>query len=67
MMVPCLLILGFVVFGGGRFTSSGSLWPMLIGLFIVAHIGMMFMGHGDHGASSTGPEADKSKQDSHSH
>lgn len=28
--------------------SSGYFWPILIGVFIVAHIWMMFRGHGGH-------------------
>jgi hypothetical protein len=52
MMVLCVLLFGFSLFGGNAVTSSfgGYLWPILIGVFIVAHIWMMFKGHGGHSA-----------------
>ncbi len=48
MMIPCLLLLGILFFGGDKLFSSGYLWPILIGVFVVAHIWMMFKGHGKH-------------------
>lgn len=48
MMIPCLLLLGFVFFGGNKLSSNGYLWPILIGAFVFAHIWMMFKGHGGH-------------------
>ena len=48
MMIPCLLLLGFVFLGGSAVSSSGYIWPILIGVFIVAHSWMMFKGHGGH-------------------
>ncbi len=58
MMIPCLLLLGFLFFGGGKFTSSGYLWPILIGVFVIAHVWMMFRGHGGHGDSDTENKTD---------
>ena len=49
MMIPCLLLLGFLFIGGGSLSSGGYLWPILIGVFVVAHVWMMFRGHGKHG------------------
>lgn len=49
MMLPCLLILVFVVFAGGGGLRS---WPFLaiIGVMVVGHLWMMFRSHG-HGSS----------------
>ncbi|MEK7089412.1 MAG: hypothetical protein AAB920_01185 [Patescibacteria group bacterium] len=46
MMVPCLAILAVVLFGGNALFSGGYVGPILVGLMIVAHIWMMFRGHG---------------------
>ncbi len=48
MMIPCLLLLGVLFLGGGRLSGGGYLWPILIGVFVVAHVWMMFKGHGGH-------------------
>ena len=58
MMIPCILLLGFLFFGGGNLSSSGYLWPILIGVFIVAHIWMMFKGHGRHSDTNTEEKSD---------
>lgn len=58
MMIPCLLLLGVLFLGGAKLPSSGSLWPFLIGGFVLLHVWMMFKGHG-HGKS----DATKEKQD----
>lgn len=49
MMVPCLLLLGFLFWGGGRLPSTnfGYFWAVLIGVFLAVHVWMMFKGHGD--------------------
>src|SRR3989338_7996477 len=50
MMIPCLLLLGVLFFGGVRlFASSGYLWLIVIAVCVVPHIWMMFKGHGGHG------------------
>ncbi len=49
MMIPCLLLLGVLFLGKGTVSSSGYLWPILIGAFVVVHIWMMFRGHGGNG------------------
>jgi len=49
MMIPCLLLLGILFLGGGKLSGGGYLWPILIGVFVVAHVWMMFRGHGKHG------------------
>lgn len=48
MMASCLL-LGVLLFAGGRSFSGGYLAPLLIGVFVTAHIWMMLKGHGGHG------------------
>ena|SRR3989344_6172716 len=53
MMIPCLLLLGFVFLGGGKLSSGEYFWPILIGVFVVAHIWMMFKGHGGHNNDNT--------------
>ena len=49
MMIPCFLLLGFLFLGGGKLSSGGYLWPILIGAMVAAHLWMMFRGHGSHG------------------
>lgn len=58
MMIPCILLFGFLFFGGGKLSSSGYFWPILIGAFVVAHIWMMFKGHGGHGDTDMKDEVD---------
>lgn len=53
MMIPCLLLLGFLFIGGGNLSSGGYLWPILIGVFVVAHVWMMLKGHGGHSDNNT--------------
>ena len=54
MMVPCMLLVGFLFWGGSRLPSSvfGYLWVVFIGVFFAAHIWMMFKGHGSHDHNS---------------
>ena len=49
MMIPCLILVGVLFLGGGKLSGGGYLWPILIGVFVVAHVWMMFRGHGKHG------------------
>jgi hypothetical protein len=49
MMIPCILLFVVLFLGGERLSSGGYVWPILIGVFVVAHIWMMFTGHGGHG------------------
>lgn len=58
MMIPCLLLLGFVFLGGDRLSSDGYIWAILIGIFIVAHVWMMFRGHGKHGNTDDNKKSD---------
>lgn len=60
MMILCLLLLGvlFLVLDGGKLSSSGYLWPILIGAFMVAHVWMMFRGHGGHRDADTEEKSD---------
>jgi len=58
MMIPCLLLLGFLFIGGGSLSSGGYLWPILIGVFVLAHVWMMFKGHGGHGGNDTEDKTD---------
>ena len=62
MMIPCLLLLGFLFFGGGKLSSSGYFWPVLLGVFFVVHLWMMLKGHGGHGGSGENNNADGSEQ-----
>lgn len=48
MMIPCLLLVGVLLLGGGSLSSGGYIWPILIGVFVIAHVWMMFKGHGGH-------------------
>ena len=57
MMIPCLLLLGVLFLGGDKLSSGGYLWPILIGIFIVAHVWMMFRGHGNHNNANTEDKA----------
>ncbi|MEK7219172.1 MAG: hypothetical protein AAB687_00665 [Patescibacteria group bacterium] len=52
MIIPCLILLGVLFFAGGKL-SSGYLWPILIGVFVVAHVWMMFRGHGGRNDTDT--------------
>lgn len=58
MMIPCLLLVGVLFLGGDKLSGGGYLWPILIGVFVVAHVWMMFRGHGAHGEATV---EDKSK------
>ncbi len=49
MMILCLLFVGVLFLGGGKLSGGGYLWPIFIGVFVVAHVWMMFGGHGKHG------------------
>ena len=64
MMIPYLLLFGFVFLGGGKLSSGGYFWPILIGIFVVGHMWMMFKGHGGHGDSDMEekPDANSEKQ-----
>lgn len=46
MILCCALLLGVLFLGGSSFLSGGYVWPILIGVFVVAHVWMMFRGHG---------------------
>ena len=46
IMIPCLLLFGILFLGGGKLSGGGYLWSILIGVFVVAHVWMMFRGHG---------------------
>lgn len=62
MMIPCLLLLGFLFIGGGAIASSKYLWLILIGVCAVPHLWMMWKGHGGHGDSDENGKADASGQ-----
>lgn len=46
MMIPCLFLLGILFLGGDKLSGGGYLRSILIGVFVVAHVWMMFRGHG---------------------
>ncbi len=52
MMLICALPLIVLLFTGDTRFSAGYLWPLLIGVFVLAHVWMMFKGHGEHGGKS---------------
>ena len=62
MMIPCVILLGILFLGGGQLSSSGYLWPILIGIFILGHIWMMFRGHGGHGKHGDANTSDGDSQ-----
>ena len=64
MILCCALFLGALFLGGSSLSLSGYLWPILIGAFVLAHIWMMFRGHGEHGNSDDDKkiDADSRKQ-----
>lgn len=72
MMIPCLLLVGVLFLGGGKLSGGGYLWPILIGVFVLAHIWMMFKGHG-HGGTDTEDKIDDAsaknpgEKDEHKH
>ncbi|OGI60950.1 hypothetical protein A2814_02590 [Candidatus Nomurabacteria bacterium RIFCSPHIGHO2_01_FULL_38_19] len=53
MMIPCLLLLGVLFLDGGKLSGGGYLWPILVGVFVIAHIWMMFRGHRKHGDTNS--------------
>lgn len=59
MMIPCLLLVGFLLLGGGKLSSSGYLWPIIIGICVIGHAWMMFKGHGKHGDTHTEEKSDE--------
>jgi len=63
MMISCLLLLGVLFFGGSKLSSSGYLWPILIGAFMVSHVWMMFKGHGGHGKHQDDDTENKADQE----
>lgn len=64
MMLPCLLLLGVLFLIGGAGASAGFLLPILIGVFVIAHI-WIISGHGDHGENEDSAAASK-KSETHS-
>lgn len=58
MMLICIVPLVVLLFVGGELSSGGYLWPILIGVFVAAHLWMMFKGHGGHGDANTGEKSD---------
>ena len=53
MIIPCLILLGVLFLGGGKLSGGGYLWPIFIGVFVFAHVWMMFKGHGGHSDNNT--------------
>ena len=69
MMLPCLLVVAFVVVAGGGNLRS---WPFLaaIGAMVAVHLWMMLRGHGSHGGDHSGdtaPEAEAEEIKSSAH
>mgnify|MGYP001611512572 CR=1 FL=1 len=58
MIFCCALLLVALFFVVGGFSSGGYLWPILIGVFIIAHVWMMFKGHGGRQDDDTEDEID---------
>jgi hypothetical protein len=49
MMIPCLLLVAVVLFGGRKLASSNYLFLIMLGVCVVPHFWMMFKGHRGHG------------------
>src|SRR3989344_8765179 len=65
MIIPCLILLGVLFLGGSNLSSGGYFLPILIGVFVVAHVWMMFKGHGGYGdANMEDKTGDSSAQES---
>lgn len=58
MMIPCLLLIGVLFLNGGKWSGEGYFWPIIFGVFVVAHVWMMFKGHGNHSGTSSEDKAD---------
>ena len=71
IMIPCLLLVGVLFLGGGKLSGGGYLWPILIGVFVLAHVWMMFKGHGGHSDTDTDEKANVGEEskakDEHKH
>lgn len=52
MMLICAIPLIILLLAGGTLFSSGYLWPILIGVFVIAHFWMMLLGHSSHSDNS---------------
>ena len=53
VMIPCLLLIIVVFWGGGKLISSKYLWLVMLGACVVPHIWMMLRGHGEHEDTNT--------------
>lgn len=62
MMLPCLLLLGFLFLGGSKVIPSEYLWLVIIAVCVVPHVWMMFRGHGGHDDSHIERRTDASGQ-----
>ncbi|OGD24288.1 hypothetical protein A2Z10_02695 [Candidatus Azambacteria bacterium RBG_16_47_10] len=65
MLIGAIAII-VLLFSRGTLFSGGYLWQILIGIFVVAHIWMMFKGHGGSDDAHTenktnGPSAQEPK------
>ena len=58
MMLLCIVPLVVLLFFGGKLFSGGYLWPILIGAFVVAHLWIMFKGHGGHSDANMEDKSD---------
>jgi formate hydrogenlyase subunit 3/multisubunit Na+/H+ antiporter MnhD subunit len=63
MMIPCLLLLGFLFLGDGRFPASKYFWVILvvIGVCVGPHLWMMLKGHRNHTNSNDKPSDEEKK------
>lgn len=52
IIIPCVILLGILFIGGGKFPSSGYFWLILLGVCVIPHIWMMFRGHESHGSEN---------------
>lgn len=79
MVICCALLLGVLLLGGSGLSvdiAGGYFWPIIIGIFVIAHIWMMFRGHRSHKEhdnldtkekSDAGLEKQLEKKDEHKH
>jgi len=71
MLICCMLPLVILLFVENNLFSGGYLWPILISVFMVAHVWMMFKGYGKYSDGGTDEKVDALKQpktkDEHKH
>ncbi|OHB22358.1 MAG: hypothetical protein A3J67_01950 [Parcubacteria group bacterium RIFCSPHIGHO2_02_FULL_48_10b] len=63
MMLLCVLPFIILLFAGGKLFSAGYFWPILIGVFVIAHFWIMLRGHRSHSDDPNESKDDLRTQD----